>query len=144
MPLRLDIRSTDFAARFAAFLATKRETAKVVPTWNYVAVHAYGELVVHDDARWLEDLVRRLTDHHAASRHEPWSVDDAPADFVQAQLRAIVGSELPITRLEGKAKLSQNRPVEDRRSVVHHLSQSEDATERAVAALMASRDGEAI
>ena len=65
-----------------SWYATKQETGKVVPTWNYVAVHAYGELVVHDDPVWLEDLVRRLTDHHEASRDEPWSVDDAPADFV--------------------------------------------------------------
>ena len=118
-----------------SWYATKRETAKVVPTWNYVAVHAYGELVVHDDPVWLEDLVRRLTDRHEASRDEPWSVDDAPADFVRRQLRAIVGIELPITRLEGKAKLSQNRPAADVAGAVAGLAAG-SADEQAVAALM--------
>ena len=92
---------------------TKRETGKVVPTWNYEVVHAAGELVVHDDAVWLDGLVRRLTDVHESDRDEPWSVDDAPAGFIAGQLRAIVGIELEITRLEGKAKLSQNRNAAD-------------------------------
>ena len=115
-----------------SWYATKRETGKVVPTWNYVAVHAYGELVVHDDPVWSADLVRRLTDHHEAARDEPWSVDDAPADFVRAQLRAIVGIELPITRLEGKRKLSQNRPAADVAGVIAGLAAG-SPTERAVA-----------
>jgi transcriptional regulator len=118
-----------------SWYATKRQTGKVVPTWNYVAVHAHGELVVHDDPVWLEDLVRRLTDHHEAARDEPWSVDDAPADFIRSQLRAIVGIELPITRLEGKAKLSQNRPAADVAGTIAGLSTG-SPTDRAVAALM--------
>ena len=121
-----------------SWYATKRETGKVVPTWNYVAVHAYGELVVHDDPVWLDGLVRRLTDHHEGRRDEPWSVDDAPADFVRAQLRAIVGIELPITRLEGKRKLSQNRPAADVAGAVAGLAAG-GPTERAVADLMTRR-----
>ena len=96
-----------------SWYATKQETGKVVPTWNYEVVHAYGELVVHDDPSWVGALVRRLTDRHEAGRREPWSVDDAPADFVAVQLRAIVGIELRLTRIEGKRKLSQNRPEAD-------------------------------
>ena len=118
-----------------SWYATKQETGKVVPTWNYVAVHAYGELVVHDDAAWVEALVRRLTDAQEAEREDPWSVDDTPADFVRAQLRAIVGIELPISRIEGKRKLSQNRPAADVAGVVAGLAAG-NAAERAVAGLM--------
>jgi len=118
-----------------SWYATKQETGKVVPTWNYVAVHAYGELVVHDDPGWLETLVRRLTDVQERGRDDPWSVDDAPADFVRAQLRAIVGIELPISRIEGKRKLSQNRPAADVAGVIAGLG-SGTAGERAVAGLM--------
>ena len=119
-----------------SWYATKRATGKVVPTWHYVTVHAYGELVVHDDPAWLEALVRRLTDAQEAERAEPWSVDDAPADFVRAQLRAIVGIELPISRLEGKRKLSQNRPAADIVGVVAGLAAGAP-TEQMVAELMA-------
>lgn len=106
-----------------------------MPTWNYEVVHAYGELVVHDDPKWVEALVRRLTDHHEADRDERWSVDDAPTDYLRAQLRAIVGIELPIARIEGKQKLSQNRPAADITGVINGLSAG-TATERAVAERM--------
>ncbi|GAA3167649.1 FMN-binding negative transcriptional regulator [Blastococcus jejuensis] len=98
--------------------ASKREHGRVVPTWNYVTAHVYGDLVVHDDVVWLEDLVRRLTAKHEARRPQPWAVDDAPPAFVAGQLRAIVGVELLITRIEAKAKLSQNRPAADIDGVV--------------------------
>jgi transcriptional regulator len=98
--------------------ASKAEHGRVVPTWNYVTAHVYGELVVHDDVEWLDDLVRRLTAKHEAGRPEPWSVDDAPPKFVAGQLRAIVGMELGINRIEAKAKLSQNRPAADIDGVV--------------------------
>ena len=101
--------------------ASKREHGRVVPTWNYVTAHVYGDLVVHDDVVWLEDLVRRLTAKHEAGRPEPWAVDDAPPAFVAGQLRAIVGVELLITRIEAKAKLSQNRPAADIDGVVQGL-----------------------
>ena len=98
--------------------ASKREHGRVVPTWNYVTAHVYGDLVVHDDVIWLEDLVRRLTAKHEAGRPAPWAVDDAPPAFAAGQLRAIVGVELLITRIEAKAKLSQNRPAADIDGVV--------------------------
>ena len=119
-----------------AWYATKAEHGRVVPTWNYVTAHVYGELIVHDDARWVEDLVRRLTAKHEAGSSHPWSVDDAPRQFVAGQLRAIVGVELVIARIEAKAKLSQNRPPGDVAGVVAGLrergdSLSADAVEQA-------------
>jgi transcriptional regulator len=93
--------------------ASKAEHGRVVPTWNYITAHVYGRFVVHDDPAWTEDLVRRLTTKHEAFRNHPWSVDDAPRPFIEGQLRAIVGVELEITRIEAKAKLSQNRPPAD-------------------------------
>ena len=102
-----------------SWYAAKAEHGRVVPTWNYLTAHVYGQLVVHDDPGWVEDLVRRLTAKHEAARlaspgqHMPWSPDDAPRAFIEGQLRAIVGLELQITRIEAKAKLSQNRPVGD-------------------------------
>jgi transcriptional regulator len=104
---------------------TKRQTGKVVPTWNYVAIHAYGRAEFFDDPDQLLEVVRSLTDTHEArlaGDAEPWAVSDAPADFVRAQLKGIVGFRLPITRLEGKWKMSQNRPEQDRAGVVAGLS----------------------
>ena len=107
--------------------ASKAEHGRVVPTWNYITAHVYGTLVVHDDPAWVEDLVRRLTGRHEAEAEHPWSVDDAPAAFIAGQLRAIVGVELIITRIEAKAKLSQNRPEADVVGVVAGLkAQGED------------------
>lgn len=96
-----------------SYYPSKAEHGRVVPTWNYVTVHAHGELLVHDDPGWTMALVRRLTDHHESTRPDPWSVDDAPEPFIDAQIRNVVGIELRITRLEGKRKLSQNRPEAD-------------------------------
>jgi len=110
------------------FYASKREHGRVVPTWNYVTAHVYGRLVVHDDPGWVEDVVRRLTAKHETARlaspgqHMPWSPDDAPRGFIEGQLRAIVGLELEITRIEAKAKLSQNRPVGDIAGIVDGLA----------------------
>jgi transcriptional regulator len=104
------------------FYPSKAEHGRVVPTWNYVTVHVHGRLVVHDDPAWLEDVVRRLTTVHEAAEAAPWSVDDAPRPFVEGQLRAIVGVELLVTRLEAKAKLSQNRPPADVEGVVAGLT----------------------
>ena len=96
-----------------AWYATKREHGRVVPTWNYITVHAYGRLVIHDDPAWVEANVRRLTDLHERRAPEPWSVDDAPPPYIEGQLRAIVGVEILIDRVEGKWKLSQNRSDAD-------------------------------
>ena len=98
--------------------ASKSEHGRVVPTWNYVTAHVYGELVIHDDVEWLGGLVRRLTEKHEAGETRPWTPDDAPPAFVAGQLRAIVGVELRISRIEAKAKLSQNRPAADIDGVV--------------------------
>ena len=103
---------------------TKREHGRVVPTWNYVTAHIYGPLVVHDDVAWVEALVRRLTARHESSRPQPWSPDDAPEAYFRGQLRAIVGLELPITRIEGKFKLSQNRSDADIDGVIEGLAES--------------------
>lgn len=97
---------------------SKREHGRAVPTWNYLTAHVYGRLVVHDDPAWVEAMVRRLTERHEGRRDPSWSVDDAPAEFIAGQLRAIVGLELVITRVEAKAKMSQNRPEADRAGVV--------------------------
>lgn len=101
-----------------SWYATKREHGRVVPTWNYVMIHAYGRLIVHDDPVWLEANVHRLSEMHEAARLAPWSVDDAPSDYIAGQLRAIVGVELLIDRLEAKAKLSQNRSGADIEGVI--------------------------
>jgi transcriptional regulator len=106
--------------------ASKVEHGRVVPTWNYVTAHVYGRFVVHDDPVWTEDLVRRLTTKHEAYRDHPWSVDDAPRPFIEGQLRAIVGVELEITRIEAKAKLSQNRPPADVEGVIAGLRERGD------------------
>jgi transcriptional regulator len=111
-----------------SWYAAKAENGRVVPTWNYLTAHVYGQLVVHDDPAWVEDVVRRLTAKHEAARlaspgqSMPWSVDDAPRKFIEGQLRAIVGLELQITRIEAKAKLSQNRPATDVPGIVAGLS----------------------
>lgn len=103
---------------------SKAEHGRVVPTWNYSTAHVYGQLVVHDDAGWLTRHVRRLTDRHEGGREHPWSVDDAPEKFIAGQLRAIVGVELLITRIEAKEKLSQNRSAADAAGVVAGLRAS--------------------
>ena len=106
-----------------SWYATKREHGRVVPTWNYTTLQVYGRLVAHDDVEWLRGLVTRLTNQHEATQAEPWHVADAPARYIDGQLRAIVGLELVITRVEAKAKLSQNRSIADRSGVVSGLNE---------------------
>ncbi len=115
---------------------TKAQTGKVVPTWNYVAIHATGRLRFFDDAEPLRRIVTRLTDTHEQRRAEPWKVTDAPEDFIAGMLKAIIGFELAIVRLEGKWKMSQNRPAEDRTGVVDGLRREGGASD--VAAIVAS------
>ena len=110
-----------------SWYATKRETGKVVPTWNYAAVHAYGPITFIDDADRLLSIVTRLTKTHESKRAVPWAVSDAPADFVRGQLKGIIGIELPIARLEGKWKMSQNRNAADRAGVAAGLAEQGDA-----------------
>jgi transcriptional regulator len=106
---------------------TKRETHKVVPTWNYAVVHAWGVPRVIEDAAWLADQIGALTRAHEAARPDPWAVTDAPEAFVAAQIRGIVGVEIPIRRIEGKWKVSQNRPAADRAGVALGVRPEEPA-----------------
>jgi transcriptional regulator len=120
---------------------SKQETARVVPTWNYAVVHAHGPLRAIEDRDWLRAFVTRLTDRHEAARREPWKVTDAPADFIDRQLGAIVGIEIPIARLVGKWKVSQNRPAPDRAGVVEGLSQVGHPAASAMAELVRRASG---
>jgi transcriptional regulator len=104
-----------------SWYASKAEHHKVVPTWNYATVHAWGTPIVHDDAAWLRDQIGALTASQERRRAAPWAVEDAPEDFVASQIAAIVGVEIPILRIEGKWKVSQTRPEQDRRGVAEGL-----------------------
>jgi transcriptional regulator len=121
-----------------AWYPSKAEHGKVVPTWNYIAVHAYGPLKIVDDAEWLRRLLTRLTDLHESFSAVPWKVTDAPDAFIDQMLKGIVGIELPLTRLEGKWKLSQNRPEADRAGTVAGLEGKGDADSRVVASAMSA------
>ncbi|MFN0300915.1 MAG: FMN-binding negative transcriptional regulator [Burkholderiales bacterium] len=116
--------------------ATKRDTAKVVPTWNYAVVHAHGTLRPIDDPTWLRAFLDGLTDEHESKRAAPWKVTDAPEDFVNMQLKAIVGVELTIASLMGKWKVSQNRLPVDRQSTIDGLRNDGDADSGAMADLI--------
>jgi len=122
-----------------SWYATKVQTEKVVPTWNYQAVHAYGEIEFYDDAARLLDLVSRLTEKHEERRADPWAVSDAPADFIAAQLKGIVGFSLPIARLDGKSKMSQNKSGEDRHGVIQGLKTEGAEQEAMVAKIMSDK-----
>jgi transcriptional regulator len=116
--------------------ASKQEHGKVVPTWNYVAVHAHGPIRWIEDDAWLAAFLEALTNEHEAGRAEPWRVSDAPPDFTAATRRGVVGLEMPVTRLEGKRKLSQNRSLADRQSVIAELRQRGDEASNALAEAM--------
>jgi transcriptional regulator len=118
------------------FYPSKAEHGKVVPTWNYQAVHAYGRADVFTDAGRLLNLVSALTDKHEGSRAQPWAVADAPAEYIDKMLSAIVGFALPISSLEGKRKLSQNRSAEDIAGVRAGLIATADARDLELAKLM--------
>ena len=111
--------------------ATKKETGKVVPTWNYVMVQARGRFSLRDSADWLGPQLHALTNGREATRPQPWSVNDAPADYVEAQKKAIVGLEIEIAQLDSKWKVSQNQPESNRRSVVAGFSRDESTREMA-------------
>ncbi len=116
-----------------SFYPTKKENGKVVPTWNYIAIHARGVIEWFDDAERLRAIVTRLTQKHEAGRPEPWAVTDAPPDYVNMMLKAIVGFAIPLARLEGKWKMSQNRPPADRKGAADVLRrEGKDAVADAV------------
>ena len=123
--------------------AAKREHGRVVPTWNYVTVHFTGPVTFHRDPEWLRGLVTRLTTKFEGQREEPWHVTDAPPAFIDGQLRGIVGVELTVTRVEAKAKLSQNRGAADRAGAIEGLRGEDDPGAAAIAALMTRRETEA-
>ncbi|MGY8668985.1 FMN-binding negative transcriptional regulator [Bradyrhizobium sp. UFLA05-109] len=119
-----------------SWYATKSETEKVVPTWNYVAVHAYGSVEFFEEPARLLNVVTRLTDLHETSRVNPWAISDAPAAFIAAELRGIVGVRILVTRFEGTQKMSQNCSVADRIGVAAGLAASEQPRDREVACLI--------
>jgi|SRR5580658_3254950 transcriptional regulator len=124
-----------------SWYATKRETGKVVPTWNYATVHAWGRpRVMNNDDAWLRRQLEDLTRSREGRRAAPWQVDDAPAEFVAAQMRAIVGVEIPIRRIEGKWKMSQNRPLADRAGVIAGFREQGESGDL-IATLVAERGG---
>ena len=113
---------------------TKQETGKVVPSFNYIVVHAYGAMRVIEDADWLRKFVGGLTDRFEAPREQPWALSDAPEDFISMQLRAIIGIEIAVTRMIGKWKTSQNRPAADQAGVIAGLRELQDPVALAMAA----------
>lgn len=115
---------------------TKKDTGKVVPTWNYVTVHAHGPAEFFTDTGRLLETVTRLTRHHEVNRSTPWEVGDAPADYISAQLRGIVGLRMPITRFEGKTKMSQNRSAADREGVAAGLESDANPAQQAAARIV--------
>ena len=100
---------------------TKKDTGKVVPTWNFVAVHAYGSLQIRQDAAWIRSHLEALTNQHEATIASDWAVSDAPADYIERMMGMVVGIEIPVTRLQGKWKVSQNQPEQNRDGVIQGL-----------------------
>lgn len=138
------LRAGDGAACLAVFrgvdhyispngYATKAQTGKVVPTWNYETVHVNGTIRAIDDRAWLRGFLETLTQEHERTQPRPWRIDDAPADYVETMLGAIVGIEITVQRMTGKAKLSQNQPAENRRSLVAALRSAGDSASTAMA-----------
>jgi transcriptional regulator len=119
-----------------SWYASKKEHGKVVPTWNYTAVHAYGVVEFFEDADRLYQVITRLTDLYERPRAESWAVTDAPADFIKAQLRGIVGLRMPISRIDAKRKMSQNRSEADRAGVAAGLAEGNRESDRLVATMI--------
>jgi len=115
---------------------TKAATGKVVPTWNYVAVEAHGPAEFFEDPERLREVVTRLTRIYEQPRDQPWAVSDAPPDFIKSQLRGIVGIRMPVVRIDGKRKMSQNRSAEDRAGVIDGLSRSDNPQDVVVSSLV--------
>jgi transcriptional regulator len=118
----------------------KQESGKVVPTWNYVVVHAYGYLKIIEDGAWLVTHLASLTNIHEAASPVPWKIEDAPADYIASQVKGIVGFEMEVTRLEGKWKVSQNRSEQDRNGVAEGLAELNTTESLEMKALVEQRD----
>lgn len=121
-----------------SWYGTKRETGRVVPTWNYLTVHVYGHLRTFEEPSRLRQHVERLTERQEAGRQDRWSVSDAPEEYIESMLKGIVGLEMPIARIEGKWKMSQNRPEADREGAIAGLEATDGFAEHAVAEVMRS------
>jgi transcriptional regulator len=115
---------------------SKHETGREVPTWNYAVVHVYGRLRVIEEKAWLRSFLERLTDRHEASQPKPWHVSDAPEDHIEKMLKAIVGLEISVDRIEGKFKLSQNHPDANRAGVIKGLGERAGLRDAELADLM--------
>lgn len=122
-----------------SWYATKRETGKVVPTWNYVSVHAHGRLRLIDDAQWLRAHLEQLVADHESREATPWKIADAPAEYIATMLKGIVGIEFEIIRLEGKWKVSQNHPAANREGVIEGLRQRATTEASAMAEIVYER-----
>jgi transcriptional regulator len=122
---------------------TKTETGKTVPTWNYIAIHVRGPVRFFEETERIRDIVTKLTNHHEADSTEPWQVTDAPADYINKELKMIIGFEMPIVKIEGKWKMSQNRSQTDRDSVMSNLVERNRLKDREVAHEMNIRRTEA-
>lgn len=120
-----------------SWYAEKQASGKVVPTYNYATVHAYGPLRIVDDAAWLQALLQRLTNRHEADRARPWRLGDAPPDYIEKMLAAIIGIEIPLSRVSGSWKTSQNRSAADRATIAAGLRATGDAGAVAMAGLVA-------
>ncbi len=119
---------------------SKKDNGKAVPTWNYITVHAHGPLQVQDNPTWLRAQLEALTRRHEARQPIPWRIDEAPAPYIDQLLAMIVGIEIPIRRLHGKWKISQNHPAANRHGVIAGLRQQDDANADAMAAVMSARE----
>lgn len=124
-----------------SWYASKKEHGRVVPTWNYLAVHARGQARVFDDAKSLRAILELLTDQQESKRAQPWKVSDAPDDYIENTSRGIVGFELTLTRLEGIWKMSQNRPDEDRLGAIAGLRQGSETDQKVAAWIERKREG---
>jgi transcriptional regulator len=118
---------------------TKKETGKVVPTWNYVAIHVRGPVTFFEEIERIREIVTKLTKHHEADSKKPWEVTDAPADYIDGELRSIVGFEMPVVKIDGKWKMSQNRPEGDRESVIINLMDRDKLRDEEVSREMKGR-----
>lgn len=121
---------------------TKNQTGKVVPTWNYEAVHIRGTIRTTQDPQMLRAIVERLTQRHEASQKDPWKITDAPQQYIEKQLAGIIGFEVEISEISGKRKMSQEKSTADRQGVIARLSRSDDAGDRRVGAIMAQLEAQ--
>jgi transcriptional regulator len=118
---------------------TKVDTGKVVPTWNYIAIHVRGPVTFFEETERIRGIVTNLTEHHEADSSKPWKITDAPGNYIDEELRQIVGFEMPIVKIEGKWKMSQNRPEADQKNVIARLLERDRLRDKEVSTEMKRR-----